>query len=178
MTSGNHSLTAAHLKAGSSVVVARPIALKMVPSLEPPPPTRTTLSSAHPEITVISNLELEFKVHPQLNSGIQIRSLSLPGHRNGRVHGYQVEIDPSNRSFTAGIYDEARRGWLQDLSENRAARFAFKQDAWNRLRVEAIGDHIRTWINDIPAADLIDSMTGFRIHCTSGSRRGQSPRPN
>ena len=27
----------------------------------------------------------------------------------GRVHGYQVEIDPSTRAWSGGIYDEARR---------------------------------------------------------------------
>lgn len=40
-------------------------------------------------------LELELKVDDRLNSGIQIRSNSLPGYQNGPVHGYQVEIDPS-----------------------------------------------------------------------------------
>ena len=33
-------------------------------------------------------LELEFEVDERLNSGIQIRSNSLPGYRDGRVHGY------------------------------------------------------------------------------------------
>ena len=60
-------------------------------------------------------LELEFKVDPSLNSGIQIRSHSIPEYRGGRVHGYQVEIDPSDRAWSAGIYDEARRGWLYPL---------------------------------------------------------------
>ena len=43
-------------------------------------------------------LELEFKVDPRLNSGVQVRSQSLPEYKDGRVHGYQVEIDPSPRS--------------------------------------------------------------------------------
>ncbi|HQH41676.1 MAG TPA: DUF1080 domain-containing protein, partial [Bacteroidales bacterium] len=60
-------------------------------------------------------LELEFKVDSQLNSGVQIRSISSPLIMNGRVHGYQVEIDPSSRAWTGGIYDEARRGWLCTL---------------------------------------------------------------
>src|SRR3954469_18935102 len=37
-------------------------------------------------------LELEFKVHPEMNSGIQFRSESKPEYQNGRVHGYQYEI--------------------------------------------------------------------------------------
>src|SRR6478735_8626234 len=57
-------------------------------------------------------LELDFKVDPKLNSGVQIRShvfdkptqfqkegkqATIPP---GRVHGYQVEIDPSDRAWT------------------------------------------------------------------------------
>lgn len=114
-------------------------------------------------------LELEYKVDPQLNSGIQIRSNSFPYYRNGRVHGYQVEIDPSERAYSAGIYDEARRKWLYDLKDNPDAREAFKQNKWNKYRIEAIGDTIKTWINGVPAAYLIDDMThdgfiGLQVH--------------
>ena len=114
-------------------------------------------------------LELDYKVDPKLNSGIQIRSNSIPAYRNGRVHGYQVEIDPSERAWSAGIYDEARRGWLYNLEKNPEARKAFKQNEWNTYRIEAIGDTIRTWINGVPAANLIDDMTdkgfiGLQVH--------------
>lgn len=104
-------------------------------------------------------LELEFKVDPTLNCGVQIRSNSLPDYKDGQVHGYQVEIDPSDRGWSGGIYDEGRRGWLDDLSDNPAARYAFKQNDWNRFRVEAVGDRIRTFVNGVPAADLVDDMT-------------------
>ena len=104
-------------------------------------------------------LILEFMVHPELNSGIQIRSESKPDVKNGVVHGYQVEIDPSDRAWTAGIYDESRRGWLDDMADNRAARYAFRQGDWNHLRILASDDHIRTWLNGVPAADLHDAMT-------------------
>lgn len=104
-------------------------------------------------------LELEFWADDEMNSGIQIRSNSLPEYQNGRVHGYQVEIDPSARAWTAGIYDEARRGWLYDLRLNEAARKAFIHDNWNRLHIEAIGGHIRTWLNGVPAANLYDTLT-------------------
>ena len=116
-------------------------------------------------------LELEFQVHPELNSGIQVRSNSLEDYKNGQVHGYQVEIDPSARAWTAGIYDEGRRGWLFDLSQNEAARSAFRQNEWNRVRIVCRGNSIRTWLNDVPAADLTDDLTdsGFialQVHGT------------
>jgi hypothetical protein len=103
-------------------------------------------------------LELEFKVDAKLNSGIQIRSNSFAEYENGGVHGYQIEIDPSG-AWTGGIYDEGRRGWLQTLEGNSAAQKAFKADQWNTFRIEAIGDTLKTWINDVPAVHLYDTMT-------------------
>jgi len=114
-------------------------------------------------------LELDYKVHPKLNSGIQIRSQSNPSYRNGIVHGYQIEIDPSKKARSAGIYDEKRRKWLHTLTNNPAAQKAFKQNDWNNYRIEAIGDTIKTWINGVPAAYLIDDMDssgflGLQVH--------------
>ena len=114
-------------------------------------------------------LELDYKVHPKLNSGIQIRSQSLSSYRNGIVHGYQIEIDPSERAWSAGIYDEKRRKWLHTLANNPAAQKAFKQNDWNHFKIEAIGDTIKTWINGVPAAYLIDDMDssgflGLQVH--------------
>lgn len=113
--------------------------------------------------------EIEVKVDPVVNSGIQIRSNSFPYYRNGRVHGYQVEIDPSDRAWSGGIYDEARRGWLNTLENSEEAHKAFKQNEWNHYRIEAIGDNIKTWINGVPTAYLIDDKTasgfiGLQVH--------------
>jgi len=63
-------------------------------------------------------LEVELLVDNSMNSGIQIRSESTPDFQNGRVHGYQVEVDPSDRKWSGGLYDEARRGWLYPLDIN------------------------------------------------------------
>lgn len=104
-------------------------------------------------------LELDFKVDSQLNSGVQIRSNSFPEYNNGVVHGYQVEIDPSGRAWTGGIYDEARRGWLNTLENNPEAQKALRPNDWNTFRIEAIGDTIKTWVNGVPAAHLNDTMT-------------------
>ncbi|MFA5218341.1 MAG: DUF1080 domain-containing protein [Bacteroidales bacterium] len=108
-------------------------------------------------------LEFDVWVDPSLNSGVQIRSHSMKEYQNGRVHGYQIEIDPSERAWSAGIYDEARRAWLYTLEENPAAQKAFRQNQWNRYRIEAIGHSIRTWINGVPAANLTDDLdaSGF-----------------
>lgn len=116
-------------------------------------------------------LELEFKVDPAMNSGIQFRSnyyeketeVEIAGTKKkfpaDRVHGYQFEIDPSSRAWTGGVYDEGRRGWLFDLKNNEAAGKAFKQGEWNKARIECRGDSIKTFINGVPAADLKDDLT-------------------
>jgi hypothetical protein len=93
------------------------------------------------------------------NSGIQFRSQSLPGYQNGRVHGYQLEIDPSARAWSGGIYDEARRGWLYPGTLNPAARDLYQLGRWNHLRIEAIGSSLRTWINGRPVSHVIDDLT-------------------
>jgi hypothetical protein len=116
-------------------------------------------------------LELEFNVDPQLNSGVQVRShvapegktvesagVKIKGIPGGRVYGYQVEIDPSDRSYTGGVYDEGRRKWLQDLSKNERARKAFIPNQWNTLRIECRGKEIRTWVNNVAAASVTDDV--------------------
>ncbi len=114
-------------------------------------------------------LEFEAKTHPKLNSGVMIRGQSRPDYRDGVVHGYQVEIDPSRRGWSGGIYDEQRRQWLYTLGRNDAARQAFRSGDWNTYRVEAIGNRIRTFVNGVPAADLIDEtdargFIAFQVH--------------
>lgn len=104
-------------------------------------------------------LEFDFKVDDGFNSGVQFRSQSLKEYKDGRVHGYQLDIDPEERAWTGGIYDEARRGWIYPLTLNEPARKAFKNNEWNTARVEAIGTSIRTWVNGIACADVVDDAT-------------------
>lgn len=104
-------------------------------------------------------LEFEFKISDGLNSGVQLRSESLKNYNNYRVHGYQFEIDPSPRAWSGGIYDEARRGWLYPMTKNPAAQKAFRNNEWNKARIEAYGNSIRTWVNGIACANVWDDKT-------------------
>ncbi|MDE2730525.1 MAG: DUF1080 domain-containing protein [Bacteroidota bacterium] len=125
-------------------------------------------------------LSLEVKVDPDINSGIQIRSESNPEYLNGRVHGYQIEIDPTPRAWSGGVYDEARRGWLYPLSVNEDCRQAFNREGWNHYYIEALGSFIRTWVNDVACAALNDAITaeGFialQVHSVaSGDMAGRT----
>ncbi len=105
-------------------------------------------------------LELEVKIEDTTsNSGIQFRShYDSAGHEGkGKVYGYQYELDPSARRWTAGIYDEGRRDWLYPLSLHPAAQHAFKINDWNKVKIECIGNEIKTWINNQPAAYMVDT---------------------
>lgn len=115
-------------------------------------------------------LEFEFLGHDRLNSGVQVRSQSLESYKNGRVHGYQVELEENgrDRDWSGGIYDEGRRGWLyphDDADESLKKAFGeqgrrlWKPDEWNKVRVECKGSSIRTWLNGEERANLDDDMT-------------------
>jgi hypothetical protein len=122
-------------------------------------------------------LELDLKLDDAMNGGIQFRSLSKSDYKNGQVHGYQMEVDPSLRAWSGAIYDEGRRDWLYIPNINPKGKKAFKPvGEWNKYRIEAIGSTIRTWINGVPTAHLIDDMTakGFialQVHAIYGTMK-------
>lgn len=103
------------------------------------------------------------------NSGVQFRSLSTPDFENGRVHGYQSDIDPSPRQWSGQIYEEAQRGWFSTGETNPQAKGLYKFGEWNHFRIEAIGPRLRVWINGGAAADVIDAakasgFIGLQVH--------------
>lgn len=110
-----------------------------------------------------SNFVLELDVmimDTTSNSGIQFRSQYDPKGNDGegKVFGYQYELDPSARRWTAGVYDEARRQWLYPLQLNPSAQDMLKTGVYNHVRIECVDNEIKTWINDKPAAYVIDDM--------------------
>ena len=114
-------------------------------------------------------LEVDVKVEVGLNSGIQFRSNSLPNFKNGQVHGYQCEIDPGDRKWSGGIFDQSRRGWIYPVTMNEPGRQAFRNGEWNKYRIEAVGNEIRTWVNGVQVTNLVDDMTAegfvaFQVH--------------
>ncbi|MEO6000055.1 MAG: DUF1080 domain-containing protein, partial [Chitinophagaceae bacterium] len=65
-------------------------------------------------------LEIEVEIDTLMNnSGVQFRTRSTADYLNGRVHGYQMEIDPKPQRWSGSIYDEGgRRGWLYTTELN------------------------------------------------------------
>ena len=142
-------------------------------------------------------LEYEYHCDNRLNSGVQIRSnvfeedttVKLGEDKTrkipaGRVHGYQVEIDPNkpDRMWSGGIYDEGRRGWLYPGQRGGDAKAftkvgqkTYKPGQWNKVRVECRGDSIKTWLNSVSRADFKDALTakGFialQVHGIGGNK--------
>jgi len=120
---------------------------------------------------------LDFDVRQDVgptNSGVQFRSLSTPDFENGRVHGYQCDIDPSDKAWSGGIYEEAQRGWFYTGDMNPASKPAYKFGEWNHFRIEAIGKRMRVWINAQPVSDVIDDghdqgFFGLQVHSISSA---------
>jgi hypothetical protein len=121
-------------------------------------------------------LEMDIKIDDtNSNSGIQLRSHFDPAGHDGKglVFGAQYEIDPSSRRWTGGIYDEGRRGWLYPVSLNHSVESAFKVRQWNHIRVECIGSSIRTWVDGLATAFVVDTVDkmgfiGLQVHAISG----------
>ena len=113
--------------------------------------------------------EVDVQIESGLNSGIQFRSNGKYNNPIRGVHGYQAEMETGDRAWGGGIFDQTRRGWLYPVTRNDPGRQAFKNGQWNRYRIEAIGNNIRTWVNDVQVSNLVDDMTaegfiGLQIH--------------
>lgn len=117
--------------------------------------------------------EVEFKRDRTMDSGILFRAESAPDTAFSALFGYMVKVDPSlTRLWTGGLFLDYGNGinWLHPLERDDRARHAEKTDGeWNLLRVEAIDNNIRVWLNGIPTVHLIDDKyaegyIAFKIH--------------
>ena len=96
------------------------------------------------------------------NAGFMFRANVEPN----RVFGYQAEVDPKGRAWSGGLYDESRRGWLVPAAGDAAAGAAFREGPgqafrlaeWNRYRIEARGDSLKVWVNDVPTVAYRDTV--------------------
>ncbi|HVT27801.1 MAG TPA: PVC-type heme-binding CxxCH protein [Lacipirellulaceae bacterium] len=93
-------------------------------------------------------LSLDVKlVKDEGNSGVQFRSESLNGF--DEMRGYQADIGPG---WWGKLYEENGRAILS----NKSGEPYLKKGDWNRYEIEAVGSHIRTWLNGKPCVDFND----------------------
>ena len=98
-------------------------------------------------------LTLEVKlVGDEGNSGVQFRSESLHGFEEMR--GYQADIGVG---WWGKLYEENGRALLWEKSGEKFV----KKGEWNKYEVEAIGGHVRTWLNGQLCVDY-DDLGGKR----------------
>lgn len=118
-------------------------------------------------------LELEtMMTDTTTNSGVQFKSNFDPKANNGkgRVYGYQYDFDPTSRKWSGGIYDEGRREWLYAVSHNPKGQIFFSPNVYHKVRIECIGNTTKTWLDGIPVAYLVDTLTanegiiGLQVH--------------
>lgn len=125
-----------------------------------------------------SDFRLSVEIHlpeGQANSGVMFRC-HVDDDAKKRVYGYQAECDGSERRWSGGLYDEARRGWIWPSTKGRSpeeflkheeeskAAFAdpmiagaLNRNGWNRFEITCIEDYIRIEVNGVCTVTLRDS---------------------
>ncbi|WP_276501725.1 3-keto-disaccharide hydrolase [Terrimonas pollutisoli] len=95
------------------------------------------------------------------NSGVQFKSNFDPKANNGkgRIYGYQFDFDASSRKWAGGIYDEGRRDWLYPVSYNPGGQVLFAPNVYHKIRIECIGNAVKTWLDGKAVSYLVDTVT-------------------
>lgn len=129
-------------------------------------------------------LEIDFKLDPPgFSSGVLIRCIDAkadPDTTKVRLYGYQVKIDDrKDRRWTGGIFDDfgGTWKWMYDLTDNVKAQEAFKMGEWNTFHIEAIGNNMKVWINNVPATNLVNNKykngyIALKIHGAKANQKG------
>lgn len=91
------------------------------------------------------------------------------------AYGYQAEVDPSDRRWSGGLYEQAtERQWLFPLHPERSApgehlkqnhspewspvkAEAFREGEWNHFRIRALGPEIKIWVNGVLTTHVTDT---------------------
>jgi hypothetical protein len=123
-------------------------------------------------------LKLQFRMN-STNSGVQIRSRSVPGDHQWRLAGYQADFDFVNR-FTGAIYDEQGRGFLAQrgqftrgdaggarrvlgrISDDASLKGIININNWNQLHVIARGNLITVMLNGMMTSQFVDEDAANR----------------
>ena len=126
-----------------------------------------------------SDFRLSVDIHlPEgpANSGVMFRCHVNKDSPKKKTYGYQAECDGSDRRWSGGLFDEARRGWIwpskighskaQFLRHEQVSNAAFakpmisnalNRNGWNRFVVTCIEDRIAIELNGVPTVAIRDS---------------------
>jgi len=108
-------------------------------------------------------LEMDIKKDSLYDSGILLRAVDTPDSLVS-LQGYQVKLDPHpERMWNGSVFDDYgddknfRYHWFYKIDNDARARKAFKNTEWNHFRMEAIGNNVKVWINDVPITNMLNS---------------------
>jgi len=126
------------------------------------------------------------------NSGIIFRGQIVDTDKGKQIIGYQVDIDPSDRKWTGGLYDQGRRKWLypshpirshpdEDFVTNYLGEWtkeqgeAYRHLTWNKVKIVCKGSDIKIFINGLLTThvkDIKDSkgIIAFQHHGSKAYR--------
>ncbi|QDV81618.1 Bacterial alpha-L-rhamnosidase [Stieleria magnilauensis] len=109
------------------------------------------------------------------NSGVMFRA-HVDEDAAKKVYGYQAECDGSDRRWSGGLYDEARRGWIWPSTKGRSkdqflahaeesqqffatprVRDALNRNGWNRYEITCVDDVIRIEVNGVETVRFRDA---------------------
>ncbi len=134
-------------------------------------------------------LQLEYKISNEGNSGVQYRSEPVAGIPNA-LKGYQADIDGAN-VYTGQNYEERGRGFLamrgqsvemltgqpprqlDSLGSSSELQTYIKQAAWNQLVIRAEKNHLVHFINGNKMSEVFDKdsllarnngLIGLQLH--------------
>lgn len=101
------------------------------------------------------HLSVDFFQESNGNSGVFFHA-EIEGTR---IAGWQAEVAPAGL-HTGGIYESYGRGWL--IKPDASKETVLKQNEWNTLVVEVVGNQVTTWLNGVQMITLADHQIGSR----------------
>ena len=114
-------------------------------------------------------LEAEFKL-PEGKGMANNSGLAFRGKLKGKAskpNAYQCEVDNTPRNYSGAVYNIGK-GWIYPKKDEvkpmqEKVGKAYKLHQWNHFKIQCQGDHIKTWVNGIPIADIHDKTydSGF-----------------
>jgi hypothetical protein len=123
-------------------------------------------------------LKLEYRVSDQGNSGINYRSIEVPGEK-WAMEGYQADIDGQD-NWTGQNYEERGRTFLayrgqsvvlkpgakpevvRELGDRAELQKKVKKGDWNEVHLIVRGNHLQHFTNGVLMAEVRDEDPGKR----------------
>jgi hypothetical protein len=102
------------------------------------------------------------------NSGFYVRAQP---NEEGHMYGIQCEIDVKNDA--GGFYESYGRNWVSQPKPQDVAKY-YKPMEWNKMKVEAQGNHLIAWINGTKAAEITDDKQRMEGVCALQIHGGQN----